>query len=157
MHNLIFELSTTPLKKEDWVSDFSLCEDREIDYCRLLDDDERKEAIENDMVKHSLFGRLFAPGDTPDTIVLTSAFEGVKKVWYGEIQKAVDTMVTDNMADGFEVIHAIKHPFNNYTRFVLSDYVGTNLSLGVDELFEMLGSMETGDKLYIGAVLDYHW
>ncbi len=155
MHSLIFELSVKPLQQDERVNDFDLCEDHEIDWCRVLEEDERTKAIQERM--WPWFDKVFERGDTPDTIVFKSDFAEVKKEWQCEIQKALDTMIAKNTADAYGVIREIQNPFGCYTRFVLTDYSGTMWSVAGNELFELLDTMDAGDTLYIGAVLDYHW
>lgn len=157
MHSLIFELSLTPLQQGEWVTDFDLCEDHEIDYCRVLEEDERAAVISEHGRMWPWFDKVFERGDTSDTIILKSDFAEVKREWQRNIQKALDKMVAKNMADTYGVMQAIQNPFGDFTRFVLTDYSGTIWSVAGNELFEMLDNLSTGDTLYIGAVLDYHW
>ena len=160
-HSRIFQISSRPIDREEWSepSDYYENSDDFADYIgdRVDDDDKRDEDI----------GRL------ADTVkdVFTPAGRGVlayrgrealmafKQKWHDAIKAATDELTVENMTKQMRLgrlssLTEQTHLLSSYRVHIVN---WTSCPLPLGELFEWAESiLEEGDRVYIGAVIDYH-
>lgn len=158
MHSFIYEITQTRLDREDWTNDLDLSEDRIIDYCQLLSDDEddseRLQAIEY-LKSCKWFGEAFEETNKPDVFISKDVSPLIKE-WHNRIQQETENLVKSGKTNTFYLQEAIDYPFGGSQRFVLPDW-GSSMSEPMRELLEMLADVGAGTKIYINAVFDYHY
>lgn len=88
-------MTLEPLDREDWAGEDCFYDDEKVDYVSELDDDERRESIEDFQDDEDpFFSGLFTPGDA-DTIVFKGkdALMKVHKEWISSIKREADDLV----------------------------------------------------------------
>lgn len=154
MHSCIFEIRTERIEREDWMTEDCLYEDTHIDYCEPLDEEQRKEEIKglvNDVLPQGMFTLV---GD--DVLVYNGGFEEWEEKTTAEIRKKAATI--DDYIYGWstgyrETRNLMNNPLDTAYRFVLWN---NTISDNSYELMYMVSTLKEGEKLYVGAVFDYH-
>lgn len=160
MHSTIIQLSEKPIGRCEWASEDDFYSDIycKVDYCTLLDGEERSERINDLNSSNDLFSQIFKQGTGNEAFVFRgkkSLFE-VRQTWIGEIRRALGSMADGNSFDTFRLLHAVNRPCGIYTLFCLPSWTG-NCAVYPSELLEWLNTIEDGTTIYVGAVLDYHF
>lgn len=157
MHGKIYEITQKQLERDEWASESNFYGDPNVDYTDLLDDESRKQII-NDLDDCGWFNVLFTKGEEPDTIVFKgrAALQPIKEAWYKEIQNNLEALKERGGCDTYRLRQALNKPFAQYTLFCLPDWITDKTSYPCD-FMELLNTLEDGAVLYINSVLDYHW
>ena len=97
MHSRIFQISTEPIDKENYLNEDTLQQGDGsfYDYCSEIDEEDRKEDIAN-LVNHALPGGMFEL-ISDDTMRYNGGIEQWKEEYVANIKKRADALTVDNM------------------------------------------------------------
>lgn len=122
MHSSIFQISTQPIGKENYIDentfidgDFSF-----YDYCANMSDEQRKEEI-SDLVEYKLPKGMFEL-TSEDTILYKGGVEQWKKEFVANIHEKAETLTVENMLEWrplYNLEQAIENPLDTNYRFYL--------------------------------------
>lgn len=163
-HSRIFQVSIRPIEADDYAqsSDFY---DNSGDFADYIGDevegDDRKEDI--DYLAHELRD-LFTP-DEPGGDTLTyrgeDAMEAFKQRWADAIKDAAGKVTAMNILDWhgrYDVKKVCEEAaLNTSYRFKIEDWNGDYADTPAELVTYVASKMKKGDKLYVGAVIDYHY
>lgn len=162
MHSLIFQISDRPIEADDHIN-IDLIEAGEtvsIDYCMEIESDERNTAI------IAFFERTFPQGMftiNPDEETVT--YQGGFNEWNsGYIRSLIDKAKAVTEANVFKYAgaayrlqQAIVNPLDTAILFVTDFTDGMGTAERSRSLMRLISELQIGAKLYIGAILDYHY
>lgn len=155
MHSRIYQVGLNPISKEDWSSPEDFYENSG-DFADYIGD--RYEGNDREDYIKGLAGALsdifYLDGDS-------LVFKGIGnfiKEWHGYIKELASKLGTtyDDMAL-WHIRKATERTHKDvYSRFVIEDW--NSYAEPYAELVEyVVNHMKKGDRLYIGAVIDYHF
>lgn len=161
MHSLIFQISDRPIAEDNYIGidHVEAGEMVSIDYCDRIESHERDNAICN-FVGRTLPACMFTVN--PDGKSLT--YHGGFTEWNREYVRSLhDKAMTINEATVFKYVgpayqlqKAIVNPLGTDILFVSDFADGMGTAERSRQLMRIIGELQIGDKLYIGAVLNYH-
>lgn len=158
MHSRIIELTLNPLDREDWAEETYFYDDDKIDYLSSLNEDERRESIEDwENGRDAIFRRLFTRGDG-DTIIFKGheALIKVHEEWIDSIKEEVGRLSASEGFDTFSVLASANQVLHSDYLFCLPDWTGHRAEYP-RELLSWLDTLEDGTVLHIDAVFDCHY
>lgn len=162
MHSNIYQISSRPISEDEYASP-SRYYDNSDDFADYIGDayeaEEREDGIENfagiikDVFAYKGGGEFVYKGK--------EAMRKFKQQWIGELQSKVAALTPDNL---FKVqnLFSIKQLTENThldvsSRVDIAEWCG-GCAYPLGELFEWADSqLKKGDRIYVGAVIDYHW
>lgn len=163
MHSRIFQVSIQPIEVDDYAvsSDFY---DNSGDFADYIGDEkegnDRKEDIGNlaDTLKD-----LFTLDEDGETLTYKgeTAMEAFKQAWADHLREEAAKVTADNILDWYSrygvcAICEETHLYTNY-RFKIENWNGDFADAASELISYVAAKMKEGDKLYIGAVIDYHF
>lgn len=156
MHSNIIQISKNPIEEEEWVSPSNFYENSD-DFADWIgdeyDEEDRKAEIENLV---SCFDGVFTLED--DHLVFNGLGEFTKE-WYEYIRECVAQLKDGKVDDKklFKIKKAVERThLGIYSRFYIEDWNG--YAAPAEDFIDYLQKqMKVGDRLYIGAVIDYHF
>lgn len=115
MHSRIFQISTEPIDKENYLNEDTLQQGDGsfYDYCSEIDKEDRKEDIAN-LVNHALPNGMFEL-ISDDTMRYNGGIEQWKEEYVANIKKRADALTVDNMLEWgstYYLKQAIKNPLD---------------------------------------------
>lgn len=155
MHSKIFEISRSPISKDNRLTSAYFEDDHE-SYADYIGDDveESERAYYIDIF--NVFPFLKVDGDKV-TFTSTQDLHTFIDVWIDEIKEKVASLDIDNIfrTDGYiaEKMFEITHE-NIYSRFYIHDYNGW--AAPVSDFIEWCQGLTDGDEFYIGGIIDFH-
>lgn len=160
MHSRIFQISTEPIVKENYLNEDTLYQGDGsfYDYCSNIDDVERKENIAclvKDILPKGMFELL---GD--DAMRYNGGLEQWKEEYVTNIHKRADALTVENMLEWSSTYYlkrAIINPLDTEYHFYLD---GSGCQSFAEQSFafmQFVSTLEPGTILYIGGVIDYHF
>ena len=160
MHSRIFQISTEPISKENYLNEDTLVQGDfgPYDYCAEIDDEERKEDITN-LVNEVLTKGMFEL-TSENTMRYNGGIEQWKEEYVANIRAKAEAINVDNMLwwkTRKELKKAIENPLRTDYHFYLN---GGRCQSFAEESFafmDFVSSLEPGTTLYIGGVIDYHF
>ena len=155
MHSRIYQVSLNPISKEDWSSPEDFYENSG-DFADYIGDryegNERKEFLEG--IAKTMSDIFYLDGDA-------LVFKGIGnfiKDWNAYIQELA-AKLTDTYDD--MALWRISKATERTHRDVYSRFAIENFSFIAEPYAELVGyaaeHMKKGDKLYVGAIIDYHF
>lgn len=169
MHSFVFELGKNPIKKENWLSDDSAYDtilttlgSNAASEVASLTEGERAEAITN-LVCKWLPCEMFET-NADGTFTYTGGIEEwVRNVYIPRIKELASLIRPDKVfglgvGSAYEVEKAIKNPLDLDSIFVINhgSYYSHAMRSG-DFIEEFVKDLAPGDRIYVGAVFDYHF
>ncbi len=160
MHSSIFQVGIQPIEVDDYVSQENFYDsfDDFADYIgEEWTDDNRKDEIR---WLAGTLSELFDLDETGEALVYKGGMEAFKEQWAAAIREAAQEVTGDNILElmpRWKTRAACKktHLCCDY-RFSIQDCSSYPDSL--DGLIGYVnGKMKPGDKLYVGAVIDFHY
>lgn len=104
---------------------------------------------------------MFSLSEDGETLVFQSGFAEWRKGNLDTIHTRVADINEENIMEwvgpAYQLQKAILNPLNTDALFVTDFANGYGLAERSRELMTIIGSLEIGDKLYIGAVFGYHF
>ena len=155
MHSRIYQVSLNPISEYEWSSpeDFYESSSAFADYIgEMYEGNQRDEFLEGLAV--ALSDIFYLDGDT---LVYKGIGDFIKN-WNAYIQELASKLTDtyDDMAL-WRIRKATERTHNDvYSRFVIVDW--SSYAEPCADLIEyVVGHMKKGDRLYVGAVIDYHF
>lgn len=162
MHSKIFQLSTEPISKEEYIGTENI-ENGEMvtmDYAYDIKDEGRTALIIS-LVADILPKGMFVLDTDCATLVYQGGFSQWRKEYLSLIQAKTAEITTANIMDWigptFQLQKAIVNPLMTDILFVTDFAACYALAERSREFMSMVSRMHKGDKLYIGAILGYHF
>ena len=160
MHSRIFQISTEPIDKENYLNEDTLQQGDGsfYDYCSEIDEEDRKEDIAN-LVNHALPGGMFEL-ISDDTMRYNGGIEQWKEEYVANIKKRADALTVDNMlkwSSTYSLKQAIENPLDTAYHFYLDGDGCQSFAEKSFAFMEFACTLEVGTILYIGGVVDYHF
>ncbi len=160
MHSSIYQVSIQPIEVDDYAKpDYFY--DNSNDFADYIGEewtgDNRKEDIK--WLAHTL-SDLFDLDETGEILVYKGGMDVFKEKWTAAIHKAAEEVTDDNVLESMPRWYAKNvcektHLYSDY-RFSIENW--NDYPNPLDELIEYVADkMKPGDKLYIGAVIDFHF
>lgn len=160
MHSFIYQIHTAPIPKDEHLNEDNIIEGTSvcIDYARELEGRERDEAISHlfDVLYKT---EMFAINDD-NTATYIGGFDKALEAWADFIKTQANEINTENILQ-FRYRNRLRdatvNPLNQ--PFLFSTYYTDESGSAEfsEELYHMIAGMNPGDRLYIGAVYDYHF
>ena len=159
----IFQVSIQPIAVDDFAQSSDFYENSG-DFADYIGDeqegDERKEDVKH--LAHTL-RYLFTLDEGGDTLTYRGekAMEAFKERWATAIGDAAGKVTAANILD-WQLRYDVKRVCEEaalYTsyRFKIEDWNGDYADTPAELISYVASKMKEGDKLYIGAVIDYHY
>lgn len=161
MHSYIYQIAEHPIGQDEYIGQdhIEAGEMASIDYCEEIEPSERMAAL------HNLVGRVLPAcmfTINPDGKSLT--YHGGFTEWNREyVRSLLGRAASVNEANVFKYIgpvyqlqKAIANPLNTDCIFVTDYCDGSGTAERSRELMRIIGELQIGEKLYIGAILNYH-
>lgn len=162
MHSKIFQLSTEPISKEEYIGTENI-ENGEIvsiDYAYETRDEERKELIAT-LVNEVLPEGMFTISPDEESLTYNGSFPQWCKDYLRLLQTKTAEITTANVMEwigpAFQLQKAIVNPLMTDILFVTDFAACYALAERSREFMTMVNRMHKGDKLYVGAILGYHF
>ena len=160
MHSRVFQISTEPILKENYLNEDTLNQGDNAfyDYCANIDEDERKEDIAylvNETLPKGMFELV---GD--DTMRFNGGVEQWKEEYIANIKKSVEALTVENMLEWSSTYYlkeAINNPLDTAYHFYLDGEGWQNYAEQSFAFMRFVSELEPGTILYIGGVIDYHF
>ena len=162
MHSKIFQISNKPIDKDDY-QDPETYYDNSGDFADYIGDEitgeEREEAIGyladllKDVFTHEGGGVFCYEGK--------EAMQAFKQAWADELRRQAGLLTPENLFKSQRLYNIRKiteetHLGTSY-RVDIKDWTG-DISYPFGELFEYANSqIKAGDRIYVGAIIDYHY
>lgn len=161
MHSYIYQISQYPIGKDEYIGQDHIVagEMASIDYCEEIEPSEHMAAL------HNLVGRVLPAcmvTINPDGTSLT--YHGGFTEWNREYVKSLlvkatsvnETNVFKYIGPTYQLQKAIVNPLGTDSLFVTEYTDGIGTAERSRELMRIIGELQIGEKLYIGAILNYH-
>ena len=160
MHSKIFQISTEPVEKENYLNEDTLLQGDGsfYDYCSEIDEEERKEHIDY-LVNHTLPNGMFEL-ISDDAMRYNGGIEQWKKEYVANIKKRADALTVDNMLEWgstYYLKEAVENPLDVSYHFYLDGDGCQSFAEKSFAFMEFVCGLEPGTVLYIGGVIDYHF
>lgn len=161
MHSYIYQISQFPIGSDEYIGQdhIEAGEMTSIDYCDELNQSERMAALHN-LVGRELPACMFTIN--PDGGSMT--YHGGFTEWNREyVRSLLDKAASVNETNVFKYIgptyqlqKAIVNPLGADSLFVTDYADGIGTAERFRQLMRIMGELQIGEKLYIGAILNYH-
>ena len=162
MHSIIFQISDQPITREEriGIDHIEAGDMTSLDYAYEVSEEERKESI-HDLVERILPKGMFTLGEDGDTLAFQGGFTEWRKRYLDTIRCKVEDIDEENVMQwvgpAYQLQKAILNPLATDTLFVTDFANNYGLAERSRELMTMIGNLPTGERLYIGAVVGYHF
>ena len=160
MHSSVYQITTEKIKDGGLLDEDTLHQGdcSGLDYCSNIDDDERKERIEN-LVNNILPEGMFTLIDE-NTIRYNGGVEIWQEEWVKQIKEKCSLVTANNIQEWrtlYYLQEAIENPLNVGSRFYDDNRGYFSYSEKSGEFMKSLNNLEAETLLYIGGVVDYHY
>ncbi len=161
MHGTIYQISTEPVDLDDYISEdtVSVGDMAGFDYLYDTEEEERQERIQN-LVENVLPKGMFIIATDGEAIVYQGGFTKWRKSYLELLRAKTADINEDNIMEwigpSYQLQKAIVNPLGCGSYFVTEASGGYGTAERSRDLMLMVGKLETGAKLYIGAILGYH-
>lgn len=162
MHSIIFQISDQPIAKEEFIGidHIEAGDMTSFDYAYENSDEERKECI-HDLVGRILPKGMFTLDEDGETLVFQGGFTEWRKSYLDTIRCKVEDIDEGNImkwvGPAYQLQKAILNPLETDALFITDFADCYGLAERSRELMTMIGNLQTGERLYIGAVVGYHF
>jgi len=157
MHDKIFQIGLKPISKEDYVSPMAFYENSS-DFADYIGDEySEKERLETAEHLAKIFPELLDyVGDG------TLQYKGMGTFlqdWVDEIKRQASEMTANNILKDIRLFKLSKLTDTTHrglnSRFYIEDW--NELAGPATDLIEFLARQKEGTRLYVGAVIDFHF
>lgn len=162
MHSLIFQVSTNPIHKEDFINPDRINEGEMayIDYASELNETERKHHIKR-IVEYLLPKGLFTLNPDRESVTYKGGYTEWSKVYAEGIRERANAINPSNLMKGtgpvWQLQKYILNPLATDCLFISAFYGGEGTAERSRSLMKIVSDLTIGQKLYFGAVFDYHF
>lgn len=152
MHNVIFQVSATPIEKEDMLNESTIANWQYENFADYVGNVER---TEEQFKKFDRFPNLFKhDGDT----LIYQGEGNIRQLWLDDIKQKYSALNKFSLIEDmttYKLSLAIDEPFTS-NRFLINNWDDNILQSG-EFLKFVISELKKGDKLYIGGILDFHY
>lgn len=158
MHANIWQLATKPIDEDDYASKSCFYDNTSdfADYVSINNEDVIERDI-NEWLPRILDG-LFTCNGRELTFIGSAEF---LTKWNDALKKSVEILDNENILkfpNLYNVECMAKYTHKDvYHRFVVEEYFGSFPETYGDFVTYAYGNLKPGDKLYVGAVIDFHY
>lgn len=162
MHSIIYQISDQPITRDEFISIDHIegGDMTSFDYAYENIEEERKEYI-RDLVERILSKGMFKLGEDGETLVFQGGFTEWRKSYLDTIRCKVAAIDEENImkwvGPAYQLQKAILNPLDTDALFITDFANGYGLAERSRELMTIIGNLQTGERLYIGAVVGYHF
>ncbi len=162
MHSIIFQISDQPIAKEKriGIDHIETGDMASLDYAYKNSEEERKENIRC-LVERILPKGMFTLGGDGETLVFQGGFAEWRKSYLDTIHNKVADINEANIMEwvgpAYRLQKAILNPLCTDALFITDFGNGYGLAERSRELMTMIGNRQTGERLYMGTVVGYHF
>lgn len=162
MHSVIYQISDQPIAKEEriGIDNIEAGDMTSFDYAYEISEEERKECI-RDLVERILPKGMFTLGEDGETLVFQGGLAEWRKGYFDTIRCKVEEIDEENIlkwvGTTYQLQKSILNPLATDTLFITDFANNYGLAERSRELMTMIGNLQTGERLYIGAVIGYHF
>ncbi len=158
MHSRIYQISWQPISKENFLEEEQVAEFTSgIDYADEFSEDYRYEQIQL-LAEHILPPGLFVADSSDKSIVYQGGLDEWLKNYIQSIKDLANELTPEDILNfsgkKWDLQQLLKRPFGGHVMFAIDDNPCAEFST---EFLEFIKDIEVGQKVYIGAVFDYHW
>lgn len=158
MHNFIYQVSLQPINEDENINPEVLQEMNPgiMDYAYELDRNNQQSFLEQ-LVKIFPNG-MFAIGDGNKCLDYLGGFSEWHHEFCGEINAVVNSGMSLIPFESCDILNRyINNPLNTKDLFVFDFSERGGTAVRSIEAMRLISEMKVGDKLYVGAILGYHW
>lgn len=159
MHSRIFQITTKPVDKENYLNEFTLNqgENSFIDYCDEIDDEEREANIVclvGSVLPKGMFTRMGA-----NVIRYNGGMQQWKEEAIAKIKEKLAAITPDNYfwIEHYNLKKAVENPLDAAYLFYTDEKGTQSWAEESYEFMQFVSRLEEGTLLYIGGVIDYHF
>lgn len=162
MHSKIYQITEVRIDKDKFITECTFIDERYdfYDYCADIDEDDRNHAIESLPKKLLPTGMFTLVADEKDTLIYNGGADEWKENWVKLINQKAKAITPENVTEWIGEAYTLEkellNPLGIDSRFV-TDTFPSNDVLQSGDFMKMICGLEPGAKLYIGAVVDFHW
>lgn len=158
MHSKIFQVSKGPIKRSQFIDADTVADNTDwVDYADE-ESEERRIKLVQELINSALPHGMFQIIDDGCTLIYQDGLDKWKEDYVKKIHQAAAAITPANVltwcSEKKELSDLLKRPIGGYTMFVIEDNYCAEFS---NEFMEFIKDIKPGDKIYVGAVLDYHW
>lgn len=161
MHAKVFQITRQRVDEENVLNENTLTQGdgSDYDYCTNISQRERMEMIEalvNGILPKGMFTMV---GE--DELIYQGGAKEWKQLWVDEIQKRAKMVTSENVTEWigatYQLEKVIKNPLNTDSHFYLSEDSCQTYAETSNELMRFVCSLEEGNHLFIGGIIDFHF
>lgn len=162
MHSTIYQIAERPIRPDEYadVDNIEAGEMASIFYAREAEKSERAERIKI-LVERVLPKGMFTVSPDGETLTYKGGFtEWSRKYTASLLEKASvinETNVFKYIGPAFQLQKAIVNPLDTDCLFITTFCDCSGTAERSRELMRLIGNLQIGARLYIGAILDYHF
>lgn len=162
MHSVIYQISDQPITRDEFIGIDHIegGDMTSFDYAYENIEEERKEYI-RDLVERILPKGMFTLGEDGETLIFQGGFTEWRKSYLDIIRDKVEEIDEENImkwvGPTYQLQKAILNPLDTDALFITDFANGYGLAERSRELMTMIGNLQTGERLYIGTVVGYHF
>lgn len=160
MYSTIYQISTNPIEKQDYMCVDSIVAGDMASISSVFENyhKERKTDIWN-LVENILPKGMFTIS-SENILTYNGGFELWRKSYYDKIMTLSSQLSPENIMKWSGPIgrlnKTIHNPLETECLFVISFFSGAGTAERSADLMDLISSLTPGDKLYIGSILSYH-
>lgn len=162
MHSKIFQISNKPISKDEYCSpvDFYENSDDFADYIgdEMEDENEKREYIKG--LAQCMEGVFTLNSDCSMTYVSEEKLREFKQKWVDYLRSMVNELTADNILSDHRLYRLRKAAERTHvdrcSRFYINEWNG--YAGAMDDFVEFIDhQLKPGDRIYVGAIIDFHW
>ena len=162
MHSTIFQIATQPIQPDEYVGidNIEAGEMASIFYAREAEKSERAERIKI-LVGRILPAGMFVVSPDGETLIYKGGFTEWNRIYTESLlEKASvinETNVFKYIGPTYQLQKAIVNALDTDSLFVTTFYGSSGTAERSRELMRLIGGLQIGARLYVGAIFDYHF
>ena len=162
MHSVIYQISDQPITIDEFIGidHIEVGDMTSFDYAYEISVEEREECI-RDLVKRILPTGMFTLGEDGGTLVFQGGFTEWRKSYLDIIRCKMEEIDEENImkwvGPAYQLQKTILNPLETDALFITDFADCYGQAERSRELMTMIGNLQTGERLYIGAVMGYHF
>lgn len=162
MNSIIIQISRNPIQKDEYVGvdNINSGDMVSVDYCYGIEPNARIETI-NRLIETILPKGMFTLNPDGKSMTYHGGYTEWSRQYVETIHNKVTAISEFNVfkytGPVFQLEKAIINPLGTDTLFITDFYDGMGTAERSREFMQEVNELKIGDKLYIGAVLGYHF
>ncbi len=162
MHSTIYQIAERPILPDEYVGadNVEAADMTMIDYCQEVSKEERAELIKA-LVERILPAGMFSLNPDGESLTYKGGFTEWSREYAATLHEkaaAIDeTNLFKYVGPVYRLQKAIANPLATDALFITSIAGDSCFADRSRELMRLIGNLQIGARLYIGAILDYHF